>query len=124
MTKRRLCLLLSCATAGLLLAGLGLTNAQEREPAHLDTQKLLLQNMLVRVWEIHVPVEGFEPKHSHARGLTIAMSEYEAESKTIPEGKVRRNHLKFGEVNWAEPVTHEVRNVGRTAEYVVRVELK
>jgi hypothetical protein len=33
-------------------------------------------------------------------------------------------HTEFGEVKWAEPVTHEARNTGRTEQHVVRIELK
>ncbi len=55
---------------------------------------------------------------------------------TIPTMRKRRNetralgarwsksHTKFGEVKWAEPVTHEARNTGTTEQHVIRVELK
>jgi hypothetical protein len=97
MTKRRLCLLLMLGTGGLLVAGLGLSFAQPGEASHPETQKLVLENMFVRVWDIRVPPGTFEAKHSHA---------------------------KFGEVKWAEPVTHEARNVGTTEQHVIRIELK
>jgi hypothetical protein len=122
MTKRRLCLTLACATVGIFLAALGLTRAQEAN--HPDTQKLIIENMFVRVWDIHVPPGTSEPKHSHARGITIAMTDYDNETKSIPEGKISRSHNKFGDVRWAEPVTHEARNIGTTEQHVVRIELK
>jgi len=123
MTRRR-SLLVGCAAAGVLLAGLGLSRAQEREAAHPDTQKLLFENMFVRAWDIHVPPGVSEPKHSHGRGITVAMSDYDNETKTVPEGKIARSHTSFGEVKWAEPVTHEARNTGSTEQHVVRIELK
>jgi hypothetical protein len=126
MSKRRWlwivsCLAPACAAA---LAGMFLLKAQEGAGPHPDTQKLILENQFVRVWDIHVPPGVFEPKHSHGRGLTIAMSDYDNETKSIPDGKVSRGHTKFGEVRWVEPVTHEARNTGSTEQHVVRIELK
>ena len=122
MTKRRLCLTLACAAVGIFLAGLGLSSAQEA--AHPDTQKVIIENMFVRVLDIRVPPGTFEAKHSHARGVTIAMSDYDNETKSIPEGKVSRSHTKQGDVKWAEPVIHEARNTGTTEQHVIRIELK
>ncbi|HTD42988.1 MAG TPA: hypothetical protein VK687_02360, partial [Bryobacteraceae bacterium] len=62
MTKRRLIPLLA-GTAVMLLAGLVLIRAQQSEPAHPDTQKLIIENMLVRVYDIHVPPGVAEPMH-------------------------------------------------------------
>jgi len=122
MNKRQITLLLIAGTVGILLAGVLL--GQPAEATHPDTEKLIIENMFVRVWDIHVPPGRFEEKHSHARGVTIAMSDYDNETKTIPEGKVSRNHTKLGEVKWAEPVTHEARNTGATEQHVIRIELK
>jgi len=88
------------------------------------TQKVLLENQFVRVLEIRYPPGVFESKHSHAAGVTIALSDYENETKTIPEGKVTRRPTRFGEIRWAEPVTHEARNTGSTEQRVIRIELK
>jgi len=95
---------------------LGLVHAQE-------AQKILIDNEFVRVLEIRVPPGVFEPMHSHARGITIALSDYSNESKTR-EGKVSHGQTKFGEVRWVEPVTHEARNTGSTEQRVIRIELK
>lgn len=95
-----------------------------QEASHPDTQKVILENEFVRVWDIHVPPGVSEPKHSHARGVTIAMSDYDNETVSLPQGKIGRGHTKFGEVKWAEPVTHEARNTGMTEQHVIRIELK
>lgn len=42
----------------------------------------------------------------------------------FPAGTVTRRHTNFGEVRWADPVTHEARNTGTTEQRVLRVELK
>ena len=122
MTKRRLIPLLA-GTAG-LLAGLALIRAQQTELPHPDTQKLIIENMLVRVYDVRVPPGVAEPRHSHGRGVTVALSDYDNETKSYPDGKINRGHNKFGEVRWAEPVTHEAKNIGTTEQHVVRIELK
>ena len=98
--------------------------APAQEPAHSDTQKILIENMFVRVWDIQNPPGGFEPKHTHGRSVTVALSDYDNETKTFPEGKVARSHTNKGEVKWAEPVTHEARNIGTTEQHVIRIEIK
>ncbi len=114
---------MSVAALALGIAGRGWLRAQG-EPPHPETQKLVLENMFVRVWDIHVAPGVFEPVHSHGRGLTIAMSDYDNETVSYPGKKVNRGHTAFGEVKWVEPVTHEARNTGKTEQHVVRIELK
>jgi len=88
------------------------------------TQKIVLENQFVRVLDIRYLPGVFESRHSHAAGVTIALSDYENETKTIPEGKVTRRPTHFGEIRWAEAVTHEARNTGSTEQRVIRIELK
>ncbi len=87
-------------------------------------QKLLWENEFVRVFELRVPPGAAEAKHSHGRGVTIALTEYDNELTSYPDGAVTRRHTKFGEVRWADPVTHEARNTGSTEQRVIRVEFK
>jgi hypothetical protein len=108
----------------LLAASLGFGHAQRGEGFHPDTQKLLIDNEFVRVFDIRVSPGVFEPKHSHGRGITIALSDYANEATSDPDGKVSRGQAKFGDVRWAEPVTHEARNTGTTEQHVIRIELK
>jgi hypothetical protein len=89
-----------------------------------DTQKLILENPFVRVIDDRIPVGVTEPKHKHARGITIALSDYDIEQKTYPQATTKRSHRSFGEVNWGEPVVHEVHNVGQTPSHAIRIELK
>ena len=113
MTKRRLIPLLAGAV---LIAGMVVIRAQESELPHPDTQKLIIENMLVRVYDVHVPPGVAEPRHSHGRGVTVALSDYDNETKSYPDGKINRGHNKFGDVRWAEPVTHEAKNIGPTEQ--------
>jgi hypothetical protein len=86
-------------------------------------QKLVIENDFVRVFDIRVAPGVFEPMHSHARGITIALSDYSNET-TDPNGKVSRGQSKLGDVRWAEAVTHTARNTGTTEQRVIRIELK
>ena len=76
------------------------------------------------MFEIRVPAGVAEPRHAHARGLTIALSDYDNETKSFPDGRVNRGHSAFGQVRWAEPADHEAKNVGTTEQHVIRIELK
>jgi hypothetical protein len=89
-----------------------------------DTQKLVLENPFVRVIDDRIPVGVTERKHRHARGLTIALTDYDIEQKSYPQGSITHSHRRFGEVNWGEPVVHEVHNVGKTPSHALRIELK
>ncbi len=104
--------------AGLIAASLGFAY----EPTAVE--KVLVDNEFVRATDVRVPPGVFEPKHSHARGVTISLSDYSNEAKSFPDGIVHQNKVKFGEVHWAEPVTHEARNTGSTEQRVIRIELK
>jgi hypothetical protein len=107
-----------------LLAALCFSYAQSGEGTRPAAQKLVLENEFVRVFDIRLPPGAFEAKHSHARGLTISLSDYTNETTSFPDGKVSRGQAKFGDVRWAEPVTHEARNTGTTEQHVIRIELK
>ena len=89
-----------------------------------ETHKLVFENALVRVIEARVPPGSLEPKHSHPRGLTVHLADYDVEYKTFPDGKVTKVHRSFGSVNWSEAVVHEVRNVSQTPSHAIRIELK
>ena len=86
------------------------------------SQKTVFENEFVRVVELRVPAGVAEAKHSHDRGVTIALTDYDNELTTYPERNVTRRHTSFGEVRWADPVTHEARNTGSTEQRVLRIE--
>ena len=105
-----------------LLGAVWLCAAQPQPGA--ATQRVVLENEFVRVVELRIPPGVSEARHSHDRGVTIALSAYDNEMTDFPAGTVTRRHTRFGEVRWAEPVTHEARNTGTTEQRVLRVELK
>jgi hypothetical protein len=116
-------MLIGC-TCGVTLFALVAVRAQQLPASHPDTQKLVMENTLVRVFDIKVPPGVFEARHQHARGLTIALSDYDNETKSFPDGRVNRGHTTFGDVRWVEPQDHEAKNVGSTEQHVVRIEIK
>ncbi len=105
-----------------LLGAVWLCTAQPQP--NTATQKVVFENEFVRVVELRVPPGVSEAKHSHDRGVTVALSAYDNEMSDFPAGNVTKRHTKFGEVRWAEPVTHVARNTGTTEQHVLRVELK
>jgi len=107
----------------LALLGATLLCAAQPQP-NTASQKTVFENEFVRVVELRVPPGVSEARHSHARGVTVALSAYDNEMTAFPGGAVTRRHTNFGEVRWAEPVTHEARNTGTTEQRVIRVELK
>jgi hypothetical protein len=121
MTKTRYAALLAVA-AVLTLSAMRLLHAQDKLPAP-DTQKVMMENQFVRVIDVRVPAGVAEPLHSHGRGVTIALTDYDNETRA-PGAQWSRSHTKFGDVKWADPVTHEARNTGTTEQHVIRVELK
>jgi hypothetical protein len=124
MQLRHLSTLLAGAATMFSFTGLPHGRAHQETLPLPETQKLLFENSFVRVFDIRVPPGVFEPRHSHGRGVTVALSDYDNETKRFPDGRVNRGHTKTGDVRWAEPVTHEARNVGTTEQHVVRIELK
>ena len=121
MTRGRTLVLLLLAVSTVFVAN-RLAGAQETLPDP-ETQKVILENPLVRVIDVRVAPGVAEALHSHRRGLTIALTEYENETR-VPGGQWVKTRAQIGDVKWAEPVTHEARNTGKTAQRVIRVELK
>jgi hypothetical protein len=76
------------------------------------------------VFDIRVPAGVAEVKHSHARGVTVALTAYDNETRVDGAAQWSRGHTDAGDVKWAEPVTHEARNIGKTEQHVIRIELK
>ena len=121
---------LAFAFGGILLA-LGVTAilsqaANPLDPLKVcpDTHKLLFENAVLRVIEAKVPAGSTEPKHSHPRGITVYLANYDVQTTTIPENKVTQAQRKFGTVSWSYAVVHELKNTGKTTSHAVRIELK
>jgi hypothetical protein len=89
-----------------------------------ENYKLVLDNPFVRVLEAHIPPGTEEKPHRHLRGVSVCMTEYTLESRTLPNGQWTRNERKLGTVYWSDASLHQVRNVGATMSHTIRIELK
>ena len=128
MVKSRVLLLaVFCGVAGLVLTvARSAAAAEELDPLIVckDTQKLVLENTFVRVVEERVPAGVAQVKHQHRHGISIALGDYTNEEINYPSMQKVTRSRKFGDVGWREASVHESRNVGKTEEHLIRVELK
>lgn len=125
----------SKARRQLLLAGLGSLGAQLAfgEAHAQDAAKVMprayrvaLENDKLRVLEFTGrPGMGIcgEGMHSHPAGLVVVLSDYQGRM-TTPDGTVRDNVRKLGDVIWREAETHKTENVGKTNSRILIIELK
>jgi hypothetical protein len=127
---RRLHVFFGCAVAALVIVAV-LARAAVAQTDDLDVlkvipenYKLVLDNPVVRVLEARIPAGTEEKPHRHLRGVSVCMTEYTLESRTLPDGQWTRNERKLGTVYWSEASLHQVRNVGTTMSHTIRIELK
>ena len=89
-----------------------------------ENYKLIIDNPFVRVLEAHIPAGTEEKPHRHLKGVSVCLTEYTLESRTLPDGPWVRNERKVGTTYWSEASLHQVRNVGTTESHTIRIELK
>ena len=89
-----------------------------------ENYKLIIDNPFVRVLEARIPAGTEEKPHRHMKGVSVCLTEYTLESRTLPDGQWMRNDRKVGTTYWSEAGLHQVRNVGRTESHTIRIELK
>ena len=89
-----------------------------------ENYKLIIDNPFVRVLEARIPAATEEKPHRHLKGVSVALTEYTLESRTLPDGQWVRNERKVGTTYWSDASLHQVRNVGTTESHTIRIELK
>jgi len=89
-----------------------------------ENYKLIIDNPFVRVLEARIPAGTEEKPHRHLKGVSVCLTEYTLESRTLPDGQWVRNERKAGVTYWSEASLHQVRNVGSTMSHTIRIELK
>ena len=127
--RRRLLLLCGCVVVTLIAATLMRVSAYQNDDLDVlkvipENYKLLIDNPFVRVIEARIPAGTVEKPHRHMRGVSVCMTEYTLESRTLPDGQWTRNERKLGTVYWSEASLHQVRNIGKTESHTMRIELK
>ena len=89
-----------------------------------ENYKLIIDNPFVRVLEARIPAGTEEKPHRHLKGVSVCLTEYTLESRTLPGGQWVRNERKAGTTYWSDASLHQVRNVGKTESHTIRIELK
>lgn len=85
--------------------------------------KVLLSNDCVRVQRHDVGVGGTIPMHSHPAYVVYALNAFKAQI-TLPDGTRRISQRKAGEAYWNPPISHSVKNLGKTPIHNLIVEIK
>ena len=106
-----------------LIIGAWTVMAQDLAKISPQDVKVLLENDRVRVLDVQHQPGGKEPMHSHPAYVAYALTNLTMKV-TSPDGKTVVKERKAGEVNWGEPVTHAIENVGTTEFHMLVVELK
>jgi quercetin dioxygenase-like cupin family protein len=105
------------------VAGIATSTAQDLAVTNPAEVKVLVDNDRVRILEVLHKPGAKEPIHSHPAYVAVFLSATRLKV-TLPDGKVVEKDRKAGEVQYSEPVTHSVDNVGTTDQHVIVVELK
>jgi quercetin dioxygenase-like cupin family protein len=85
--------------------------------------KLLLENRLVRVYDIRVAAGATEPQHTHKDRVVVCLSGADL-IHTMPDGRAEPATLKTGEIAWRLGATHVGHNIGKTDLWVIAIEPK
>jgi hypothetical protein len=89
-----------------------------------ENYQLIIDNPFVRVLEARIPAGTEEKPHRHMKGVSVCLTEYTLESRTLPGGQWVRNDRRVGTTYWSDASLHQVRNVGKTESHTIRIELK
>jgi beta-alanine degradation protein BauB len=85
--------------------------------------KVLLNNDCVRAQYHDVGVGETAPMHSHPAYVVYTLAPFKA-LITLPDGTHRTSEHKAGEAYWNPPITHSVKNLGKTPIHNLIVEIK
>jgi len=131
MTRSRLRVIGVCAALTLVVLTWARSSWSQSDDDVLkvipENYKLIIDNPFVRVLEAHIPAGTEEKPHRHLKGVSVCLTEYTLESRTLTNGQWSswvRNDRKVGTTYWSDASLHQVRNVGRTDSHTIRIELK
>jgi hypothetical protein len=85
--------------------------------------KMLLENQYARAYDIRIPAQTFEPRHTHHDRVVVSLSGARLEH-ILPDGTKQPSTLNTGEIVWRLAATHVGHNLGRTDLWVIAVEPK
>jgi hypothetical protein len=104
---------------------LTLNKATAQDPLQVspDVYKLILDNDQVRVIEYQAGPGQSDQMHSLPQRLTYTLTPVKLKV-TAPDGNIANVEANEGEVYWQDPVTHSIKNVGKTEAKMLIVEIK
>ena len=111
------------AVSLVLVVGARMAMAQDLAKVSPQDVKVLLENDRVRVLEVRHQPGVKEAMHSHPAYVSYYLDATKVKV-TMPDGKVVEKDRKAGEVQFSEPVTHALENIGTTEQHVLVIELK
>jgi hypothetical protein len=85
--------------------------------------KVLLENDLVRVYDIFIPAKSNEPQHTHKDRIVACLSGAEL-THLFPTGKTEVSSLKTGEIVWRKGSTHIGQNHSANNFHAIAIEPK
>jgi len=104
------------------LALLTAFSAEAKEPA-IPGMRVLLENDCVRVRRHDFSVGQSVPMHSHPAYVGYPLNSFKA-LITLPDGTQRITERKAGVAYFSPPVTHAVKNLGKSPIHALIVEIK
>ena len=95
------------------------------DPVKIDPKhhKVQFENDRVRVIRLLREPHAKIPMHQHVHYVSVALTDVNSK-QTLPDGKVIDTHRKAGDVDWRDPVTHSVENLGDAQMEEIQVEFK
>ena len=101
--KRRLTVLCGCAALTIAIFTWARASAQTDDLDVLkvipENYKLVIDNPFVRVLEARIPAGTEEKPHRHLKGVSVCLTEYTLESRTLPDGQWTRNERKLSRIS-------------------------
>lgn len=88
-----------------------------------DCARVLAENDRVRLYEVTLRPGQKTARHVHPANVVYAISDVRARF-TLADGKAVERTLPAGTAVWAEPVEHEVENIGSTEARFLHLDLK
>jgi hypothetical protein len=85
--------------------------------------RVLLENSLVRVYDIRIPAHSNEPQHTHKDRIVVCLSGAEL-THLFPGGRTEVSTLKTGEVVWRKGSTHIGQNHSSDNFHAIAIEPK
>ena len=97
--------------------------AQDVVKVSPETHKVLLENVRIRVLDVHVKPGEHVAMHSHPAGILYFLSDAKLRI-TYPDGRTEERNVKVGTAAWSDATTHAVDNIGVTELHEVHTEMK